>query len=48
VLIAFLGGMPTEALANGIFWWRRHSGWQQPGVRGGWEPYRPTTELERE
>jgi hypothetical protein len=41
VVTAFLVMTPSERLASAIFWWRRHSGWQQPITGANWEPFQP-------
>jgi hypothetical protein len=41
VIISFLDETPTDRLANAVFWWRRHAGWQQAVAGAAWEPYQP-------
>jgi hypothetical protein len=45
-LSSFLDEIPTERLANAIFWWHRHDGWRQPIAGANWEPYRPIVDGE--
>ena len=48
VLVAFLGDVLSERLANGIFWWHRHDGWRQPIAGAKWESYQPPSDVAQE
>jgi hypothetical protein len=48
IVVSFLDGTPTDRLTNGIFWWRRHAGWQQASTGAAWEPYQPPVGSEQE
>ena len=47
-IAGFLDGMPTERLANAMFWWHRRGGWDRSILGGPWEPYQPPAEAAEE